>query len=226
MIFGGQSRSPKALALIVAAFVFVAAFVSLVYNHLDAWDMPSNSKSVLSPPSLLDLGSITTILFSVTNRCYRTTEALIPPTDTDQSILPVEVSHESLDDVPALPPSTHSAEVDDAVRKFFLEHIHKPSIAVDAKTYKPHGAFSWDLPDLPEEAQAMWTKPMGENLCIIDLDNRPFDEPNMIFGPDTMTWDNKDQIHGLSLGVLNHWIYGKPPLRDSALVPYPRVRID
>lgn len=41
MIFGGQTRSPKATALIVGAIIFLAAFIGLVWNHLDAWELPS-----------------------------------------------------------------------------------------------------------------------------------------------------------------------------------------
>lgn len=56
---------------------------------------------------------------------------------------------------------------------------------------------------------------MGENLCIIDLDNRPFNDSGGIFGPELMSWDNAAQVHGLSTGVLNHWVYGT--WRDTEL---------
>lgn len=42
MILGG-SRSPRATAIVVGAVIFLAAFIGLVYNHLDtSWDLPAN----------------------------------------------------------------------------------------------------------------------------------------------------------------------------------------
>jgi len=52
---------------------------------------------------------------------------------------------------------------------------------------------------------------MREKLCIIDLDNRKFDEAGEVFGPDVMDWGSADGmhgVHGLSLGLLNHYVYG------------------
>ncbi|EEY19252.1 conserved hypothetical protein [Verticillium alfalfae VaMs.102] len=92
----------------------------------------------------------------------------------------------------------------DDMRKFFLEEVAKPSIELDAKVYKPYGAFEWKL---PADKPARWTKPLGRNLCIFDLDNRPFEEDGMIFGQQPLSWNNATAIHGLSLGVLQHWLY-------------------
>ena len=89
-----------------------------------------------------------------------------------------------------------------------MDHLYKPSVTVDSPVFRPFGAFGWEL-----KSPAKWTKPMGEKLCIIDLDNRPFNQPNQIFGPKVMSWDNADELHGLSLGVLNHWLYGMLDLR-------------
>lgn len=33
-------RSTKGMAILVGAIFFVAAFVGLVYNHLDSWNLP------------------------------------------------------------------------------------------------------------------------------------------------------------------------------------------
>ncbi|KAK5989426.1 hypothetical protein PT974_10945 [Cladobotryum mycophilum] len=99
-------------------------------------------------------------------------------------------------------PKAKSAEAQ--LRSTWFDHLHKPSIKPDAPFYQPYGAFKWDLKSEPK-----FPEPMGEELCIIDLDNRPFDAPDQIFGPHVMSWKNASQIHGLSMGVLNHWLYAK-----------------
>lgn len=88
------------------------------------------------------------------------------------------------------------------MRDFFLSRIYNPRVPIDAHEYSPYGALGWELPSDPK-----WTKPMGEQLCIIDLDNRPFDEPGQVFGPGLMSWDKAKEVRGQSLGVLNHWLY-------------------
>ncbi|KAL6852580.1 hypothetical protein ACO1O0_007126 [Amphichorda felina] len=98
-------------------------------------------------------------------------------------------------------PSTFT---NDDLRATFLETVYKPSVKVDAKKFQLYGAFDFELPGKPS-----FKKSLGENLCIIDLDNRPFNESGGIFGPDLMSWDRAAQVHGLSTGVLNHWVYAK-----------------
>ena len=49
----------------------------------------------------------------------------------------------------------------------------------------------------------------AKKMCIIDLDNRKFNETGQLFGPEAMSWKDKDQVHGLSMGILNHWLYGR-----------------
>lgn len=84
--------------------------------------------------------------------------------------------------------------------------MYKPAITPDQEVFKPHNAFEWKLPE-----KAHWQQPMRENLCIIDLDNRPFNESGQVFGPDVMDWDNPTGVHGLSVGLLNHYVYGTFP---------------
>ena len=92
---------------------------------------------------------------------------------------------------------------DDQLRDFYMKEVFKPEITVDNETYSVWGAFEHKLPRKP-----WWKKPLGENLCIIDLDNRPFRKDNEIFGSHPMSWKDSRSVHGLSLGVLNHWLYG------------------
>lgn len=105
-------------------------------------------------------------------------------------------------------PSTSKPGSNDELRETFLQNVYTPSIKADSPKYKLFGAFDWDLPSKPS-----FKKPLGENLCIIDLDNRPFDEVGGIFGSEPMSWSKADKVHGLSTGVLNHWLYGM--LRDA-----------
>ncbi|KAG5930900.1 hypothetical protein E4U53_002065, partial [Claviceps sorghi] len=90
----------------------------------------------------------------------------------------------------------------DQLRDFYLKHLFKPSIKPDSPNYKPRDAFEWKLTE-----KARWQQPMRENLCIIDLDNRKFDEAGQVFGPGILDWGNANHVHGLSLGLLNHYVY-------------------
>ncbi|EQK97763.1 hypothetical protein G6O67_004827 [Ophiocordyceps sinensis] len=90
------------------------------------------------------------------------------------------------------------------LRDFFYHQLWKPSIHPASLTYSPFGAYNWTLPRPPR-----WNRPLGNDLCIIDLDNRPFDQPGQVFGPDVMSWDDSLGVHGLSLGIINHWLYAK-----------------
>lgn len=80
----------------------------------------------------------------------------------------------------------------------------KLKINPDDKTIRHHGVFEVDLP-----GEAYFTKPLGEKLCIIDMDSRLFDEPGQIFNEDGMNWDDAETVHGLSTGFLNHYLYGR-----------------
>lgn len=66
--------------------------------------------------------------------------------------------------------------------------------------------MQWSLPE--SGSNETWTQPLGEQLCIIDLDNRRFNESGQLWAEAPMTWDRPAEVHGLSLGVLNHWLYG------------------
>lgn len=88
----------------------------------------------------------------------------------------------------------------------------KPSIKVDESKYKPWGAFEWKF---PEDGTPKWHEPLGKDICIFDLDDRGYDENGQVFGSEILSWDNSDHLHGLSLGVLQHWLYGTYPHQPS-----------
>lgn len=103
---------------------------------------------------------------------------------------------------------------DDVLRSFFLKNLHKPVVSPADTTFKPYDAFEWQLPE-----KAHWQQPMGENLCIIDLDNRQFNQSGELYGPDVMSWDSPKGVHGLSLGLLNHYVYGMHMTKQGQLLP-------
>ncbi|ROT35233.1 hypothetical protein SODALDRAFT_284849, partial [Sodiomyces alkalinus F11] len=90
------------------------------------------------------------------------------------------------------------------LRDFFFHKVSHPSIKIDDPKYQPYGAFEWALPSKPN-----WTEPLGQKLCILDLDSRPLDSDGHIFGPNPINWTHAESIHGPSLGILQHWVYAK-----------------
>ena len=71
--------------------------------------------------------------------------------------------------------------------------------------YLPWNGFKFSL---PEGKSPGWTENLGEDLCIIDMDNRLWDEPGYIWSNESMAWD-KNNPQGQSLGILQHWMYSK-----------------
>ncbi|KAG5985581.1 hypothetical protein E4U54_005942, partial [Claviceps lovelessii] len=103
--------------------------------------------------------------------------------------------------------ATISSDDHDRLRDFYLKQLYGPSTKPDSAIYKQRNAFEWKLDEAPR-----WQQPLRENLCIIDLDNRKFDEEGEVFGPNVMDWgSDKDEnyVHGLSLGILNHYVYAR-----------------
>ena len=164
-------RSTKGLVVLLASVVFIAAFVGLVFNHVDSWDAPL--RYVTSAALQEDWPPVLTF-------------CRYPPT-TEK------------------PQGNRGGMSDAVLRKYYLDEMYKPSVAPDAPAYNLHGAVPWEL---DQGVEPYWREPLGEKLCIIDLDNRPFDEEGQIFGPQVMDWNNATFVHGLSAGVLNHYIYG------------------
>ncbi|OAQ70940.1 Galactosyl transferase [Pochonia chlamydosporia 170] len=170
-MLGNSVRSTKGMAILVGSIFFVAAFVGLVFNHLDSWDLPARPKTQHSQPTapttVDDTGATTTTK---------------PPSSAKKP----------------------TASNDDELRNFFLKQMYKPALKPDQAVFKPYNAFEWKLSE-----KAHWQQPMRENLCIIDLDNRPFNETGQVFGPNIMDFDSPTGVHGLSLGILNHYVYAR-----------------
>lgn len=90
----------------------------------------------------------------------------------------------------------------------YLKHVARPMVQVNSSQVALFGVseFSWYI---SENTTSHWNEPSGEELCIIDLDNRPFNETGQIFANETMSWENATEVHGLSVGILNHWLYAR-----------------
>ncbi|KAL2671262.1 hypothetical protein Neosp_013842 [[Neocosmospora] mangrovei] len=141
-----------------------------------------------------------TIIFLVAfvGLAYNHLDKWEPPADVTDTDTVVEEPHGAFSKPDH--PSNASTELGD----YYLKYIMRPSVGPTTPTYAAFGAFPFELPADPK-----WTELVGEDLCIIDLDNRPFNEPGQIFSPDLMSWDRGSEVHGLSAGVLNHWVYSK-----------------
>lgn len=87
----------------------------------------------------------------------------------------------------------------------YLKHIARPNIPVDQPIVTLFGAQKWELPAATEPH---WKAAQGDRLCIMDLDNREFNKTGELWGKKPMTWNQPNLVHGLSLGILNHWLYG------------------
>ncbi|TQV95177.1 Galactosyl transferase [Cordyceps javanica] len=87
---------------------------------------------------------------------------------------------------------------------FYFQRLQNPSVLPDTPRYSQFGALEWHLP-----RDISWHAGLGKDLCIIDFDDRAFNVSGQIFGPDVMSWQNAESVHGLSLGILNHWLYSK-----------------
>jgi hypothetical protein len=52
--------------------------------------------------------------------------------------------------------------------------------------------------------EPIWSNPLGKDLCIVDVDTRPLNETNQLMNEE-FNWQT---IEGVSVGMLNHYLYG------------------
>ncbi|CEI67368.1 hypothetical protein FVEN_g5748 [Fusarium venenatum] len=177
----GQVRTNRSTVLMAGTVIFLVAFVSLAYNHLDTWE----------PPTDVATDTETSIIGDAHDKPHHDEPAKTEPQQT-------ESNHG------AMSKPDHASNASTELGDYYFNYIMKSKVKPTDKKYAPFGAFPMELP-----GEAKWTSMVGEELCIIDLDNRPFNEPGQIFSEGLMSWDRADEAHGLSLGVLNHWLYAK-----------------
>ena len=95
------------------------------------------------------------------------------------------------------------------IRDLFAPLVHgfkAPLKLADGKEY-----------EIPSDA--VWNEPLGEKLCIVDIDTRPFNGDNEPWNSNgTFSWDKINH----SSGVLNHYLYGVQRVFHPLLPPYRR----
>lgn len=197
----GPFRSNRATLVVLGAIIFLAAFVGLAYNNLDSWDLPDDVSGPRKPK--VDVADDDAVINIPDTPAAEPPKAADPPPPEPEAPHPAPADPEQPKAPAPAAPQT-PLDDDDIHRQYYLEHIMKPSIGVTESPYSDFGAFDWELP-----SKKLWDKPIGENLCIIDIDNREWKEEGQLWSSKPMSWDQRSKVHGLSLGILNHWLYAK-----------------
>jgi hypothetical protein len=73
-------------------------------------------------------------------------------------------------------------------------------IKVDAKSFLNKDGEEYKLP----AGELLFKKPMGKQICILDVDTRPMDAQGELFNETAPTWEN---LHRLAGGILSHYLY-------------------
>lgn len=209
----GPIRSNRATLVVLAAIIFLAAFVGLAYNNVESWDLPDANKK----PNVDVTDDGTLVQTPANEEKPAAPVAPAPEPETAPEEAPVEVPETAPEPVaepvaePETAPETIPAlpadiEDEEALRQWYIKHVMKPTIGVDQSPWSDFGAFQYELPE-----KKLWNKPLGKNFCIIDIDNRPWDKEGELWADKFMSWDQdrRQKVHGLSLGILNHWLYSK-----------------
>ena len=61
------------------------------------------------------------------------------------------------------------------------------------------------------DVEPHWRGTLGKKLCIVDIDTRPLSKKHQILNSGNVAWNKLDMT---SLGMLNHYLYGKLRLPD------------
>jgi hypothetical protein len=198
----GPIRSNRATLFVLAAIFFLAAFVGLAYNNIESWDLPEGRTKPNA--DVTDDGT----LIETPKEDSKPAAPAVPEPEKAPEKAPVPEAKPEPESELETKPQVPAVEIEDdeALRQWYLKHVMKPTIGVDQSPWSDFGAFDYELPE-----KKLWTKPLGNNFCIIDIDNRPWDKEGELWSSKLMSWDQdrRQKVHGLSLGILNHWLYSK-----------------
>jgi hypothetical protein len=100
------------------------------------------------------------------------------------------------------PPPPQKPSVRDTIFQLY-DAIRQP---VDAKTYVDTKGMVFEISENPS-----WTKPLGNEILIVDIDTRAPEGQNQIFNESIMDWESLES-HGqglLSAATMNHFLYCK-----------------
>ncbi|KAF2459128.1 hypothetical protein BDY21DRAFT_362607 [Lineolata rhizophorae] len=138
-----------------------------------------------------------------------------------QTVLPhvrVTVSRPSSADQQSLNSTDHFPSVPDVLEKSMvnvLAQLYKPKvIPITHQKYTDADGDEYVI-----EGEPHFTKPLGKDLLILDTDSRPFTEPNEILSNGTYDWSD---AHGLSNGMLNHYMYSQIHGYDYLFIKTPK----
>jgi hypothetical protein len=94
-----------------------------------------------------------------------------------------------------MPEKSHP--IAEAMRKTNALPIHP----ITAPYFVTYEGYNFTLKSDP-----IWTSPLGKDLCVVDIDNRPFSNKYELFDENSLNWGSFDKF---SVGLLNHYLYGK-----------------
>ncbi|KAK7404022.1 hypothetical protein QQX98_010195 [Neonectria punicea] len=184
-------RSNRVALLTVA--VFFTIFMGLAHYHLSAPTTTTTTTTPAKPANTANSANEGSDF--VPSIPEKETAAAVASTVEKPATTPTIEPEE-----PEATPTRATANVD----AFRPEQWIFPAAKPDSPEYASFGHWPSKLPsDKP-----YWTKPLGKNLCIIDLESRNFDKPGELWS-ESMTWNRSSEVHGPSGGTLNHWVYSK-----------------
>lgn len=98
----------------------------------------------------------------------------------------------------------------------FLSNLFNVAMKPEYNDYTLFGVKAFSLSESPK-----WREPLGQDLCIFDLDDRDLDGDGQIFSSTPLSWNRGDKVDGRALGTLQHWLYGEATYipRDSPSPP-------
>jgi hypothetical protein len=93
--------------------------------------------------------------------------------------------------------TTPTIPVEDAIRGLFSHR----RLSLTAPQFQDEEGTIFDL---PAANPIHWPKPLGKRLCILDIDNRPFNKTNEAWNEQPLHWRT---TRAWSTGILNHYLY-------------------
>ncbi|ORY04394.1 hypothetical protein BCR34DRAFT_604905 [Clohesyomyces aquaticus] len=89
----------------------------------------------------------------------------------------------------------------DASLQQVLQFIYNPTkFSLTSPAFETDGR-RYELPD-----DHHYTSPLGKDVCILDVDTRPFENKGQVFHEGNFDWDKQEPYTG---GILNHYTYAQ-----------------
>jgi hypothetical protein len=88
-----------------------------------------------------------------------------------------------------------------AIADLFRALYNPITPSITAPTFEGADGTIHDRPN-----RTLWTRPLGNDLCILDFDNRDFSSDDNVLSNGAFRYDN---LQGTQPGILNHYLYGE-----------------